>query len=60
MEYYKDKPETYPLLKQNIKGYFDNIDHTHLLNMLALRIDDKNQKKSLTVKNGFLLVKKIK
>jgi group II intron reverse transcriptase/maturase len=29
------------IVEADIKGYFDNIDHTHLLNMLALRIDDK-------------------
>jgi len=29
------------IVEADIKGYFDNIDHDHLLNMLALRIDDK-------------------
>lgn len=29
------------LVEADIKGYFDNINHEHLLNMLSLRIDDK-------------------
>lgn len=29
------------IVEADIKGYFDNIDHEHLLNMLSLRIDDK-------------------